>query len=118
MATRTHTGTCQCGRVRYEAEIDLGAVAARGHDPREPWTVLIRPTAFRLLSGWSDLADDQFGTLIGLNQSCRYCGIRPFGKGHLKSLGGDLYAVNLATLDYIESRGAFDAVGEQQAAPP
>jgi len=117
MATQTHAGTCQCGRVRYEAEIDLSAVTDRRNDTREPWTVLIKPAAFRLLSGSLDLADDQFGILIGLNQSCRFCGIRPFGKGHLKCLGGDLYAINLATLDVSEPSVALRADGPHAYAP-
>ena len=92
MTTRRYIGTCQCGRIRYEAEIDVGA--ARDHR-----TALIKPSAFRLVSGANDLEDTQFGQLVGHNQSCRHCGIRPFGKGRLRVLGGDFYAINLATID-------------------
>ena len=52
------------------------------------------------------LEDNQFGTLIGNNQACRHCGIRPFGKGRLKVLGGDFYAINLSTID-VEQAAAY-----------
>jgi hypothetical protein len=95
--TRRYSGTCQCGRVRYEVEFDpLRAESTLCSDNR---TVLIRPSAFRLLSGAADLEDQQFGMLLGHNQACRHCGIRPFGKGRLKLLGGEFFAINLATLD-------------------
>jgi hypothetical protein len=92
MTTRRYTGTCQCGRIRYEAVIDVGAARANR-------TALIKPAAFRLLSGAGDLEDMQFGQLLGHNQACRHCGIRPFGKGRLKVMGGEFYAINLSTLD-------------------
>jgi hypothetical protein len=107
MATHRYTGTCQCGRVRYEADIDFSANNGARRLPGDDSTVLINPSAFRLLSGANDLEDNQFGMLIGHNQACRYCGIRPFGKGRLKVLGGDFYAINLATIDREESARAL-----------
>ena len=98
MTTRRYTGTCQCGRIRYEAVIDVDA--SWDHQ-----TALIKPSAFRLLCGASDLEDTQFGQLLGHNQSCRHCGIRPFGRGRLSMLGGSFYAINLATLDAETSHG-------------
>lgn len=99
MTTRTYAGTCQCGRVRYEAQIDLSAPDVERQLRIETRTALIKSSAFRLVSGAADLEDNQFGMLVGHNQVCRHCGIRPFGKGRLRSLGGDFYAINLATLD-------------------
>ena len=101
MATHTYTGSCQCGRVRYQAKIDLSARRARTNHACDCPTALIKPSAFRLLSGEQDLWSDQFCTLIGHNQPCRHCGIRTFGKGHLMKLGGNFYAINLATLDRV-----------------
>jgi hypothetical protein len=99
MTTRTYAGTCQCGRVRYEAQIDLSAPDVERQLRIENRTALIKSSAFRLVSGAADLEDTQFGMLVGHNQVCRHCGIRPFGKGRLRSFGGDFYAINLATLD-------------------
>ncbi|HKU37986.1 MAG TPA: GFA family protein [Polyangiales bacterium] len=98
MATRTYFGTCQCGRVRYQAAIDLsGAVT----DTSDRQTAFIKSNAFRLLSGAADIQDNQFGMLPGHTQACRHCGIRLFGKGHLRRLGGGFYSINLATLENV-----------------
>lgn len=104
MTTRTYTGTCQCGRVRYEADIDVGRDFPVATSRLFDRTALIQSSAFRLLAGATDLVDCQFGTmLVSHNRACRHCGIRPFGRGHLERLGGDFCAVNLATLDVFAS---------------
>jgi hypothetical protein len=96
MSTRTYSGSCQCGRIRFEADIDLSAHSI---------DALIRPRAFRLLSGEADLSDTQFGPMLGHNLFCRHCRIRPFGRGHLAALGGDYYLINLAALDLEDAAG-------------
>lgn len=98
MATCTYFGTCQCGRVTYQAAIDLSGAVTDASDRR---TAFIRPNAFRLLSGAADIQDTQFGMLPGNTQACRHCGIRLFGKGHLRRFGGDFYSINLATLENV-----------------
>ena len=103
MTTQRYTGSCQCGRVRYEVDLDLKAVRAKATRTGNTSTAMINPRAFRLIAGEADLSDVQFGPVVGHNQFCRHCGIRPFGKGHLAILGGDFYAINLATLDGLAS---------------
>jgi hypothetical protein len=118
MSTRWYRGSCQCGRVKIEAAVDLEAHSAKA--TASPY-VLVRPGAFRLISGEADLSDQQFGTMIGLNCSCRFCGIRVFGKGHLAKLGGDFRVVAVATLDggaeeiaaAEEAVAAFEAIAAQ-----
>jgi hypothetical protein len=103
MSTRWYSGSCQCGRVRFEAAIDLEAHTAKhpgaATDPGA--LVLIRPSAFRLTCGEEDLSDVQFGPVVGLNRSCRFCKIRVFGRGHLARLGGEFCAVAVAALDGV-----------------
>lgn len=99
MTTQRYTGSCQCGRVRYEVELDLTVARAKAKRMGDSSTALLNPRAFRLVRGEADLSDVQFGPVVGHNQFCRHCGIRPFGKGRLAALGGDFYAINLATLD-------------------
>ena len=113
MTRRWYRGSCQCGRVSFEAELDLGARQAVASDSS---LAFIKPSAFRLLSGDSDLADVQFGPMVGCNRFCRYCGIRTFGRGHLAKLGGDFYAINLATVD--DSVEALQAPGTPVVPPP
>ena len=97
MGARWYTGSCQCGRVKFHAELDLEAAQAKGSNPGS--YALIRPQAFALVAGDSDLADIQFGPVIGLNRFCKYCGVRVFGIGHLAKLGGEFCAVSLPALD-------------------
>lgn len=109
MSTQKCIGTCHCGRVRYEVDIDLGAAGVKQALRSDARTALIRSSAFRLLAGGADLDDNQFTTVVGANQACRFCGIRTFGKGRMKALGGDFYAVNLATLDLLSGQSVEDA---------
>lgn len=120
MSTRWYSGSCQCGRVGFEAAIDVESHARASERYAERYAhndasayVLVRPSAFRLISGEGDLSDVQFGPVFGLNRFCRFCGIRVFGKGHLARLGGDFCAVALAALDGVIDNAAEAVVAAQ-----
>jgi len=100
---RTYRGSCHCGAVRFECDIDLAEGTSKCDcsvcTKARFWKAIARADSFRLLQGTGDLSDYQFGGKIIHHQFCRNCGIKPFGRGHMEALGGTFYAVNLACLD-------------------
>jgi hypothetical protein len=99
---KTYKGSCHCGAVRFEADIDLAqgtvkcncSMCGKGRN----WLAAVKADAFRLLTGEGGLGEYQFGRKTIRHRFCKRCGLRPFSHG--QPAGGDtFYAVNVACLD-------------------
>jgi hypothetical protein len=101
---KTYHGSCHCGAVTFEADLDLTCDSYRCNCSicrrTRFWPAVAKPDGFRLLSGESELTRYLFNTRKNVHYFCRHCGVRPFGVG-TETPVGTMYGVNLGCLDDV-----------------
>jgi hypothetical protein len=111
MSVQTYTGSCHCGAIRFEADLDLGEGSNRCNcsycAKARAWFAFAKgPTRFRLLDGggvseyrWIPPGDAESHLTFTF---CRSCGVRTYAKGELEALGGTFHAISVPALDLTD----------------
>jgi hypothetical protein len=101
---KPYTGSCHCGRVRYEVTTDLASVVACNCSicSKKGLLLAFAPAAsFRLISGEDELGDYQFNRRIIHHRFCRNCGVESFACGTGPD-GAAMVAINVRCLDGVD----------------
>lgn len=109
---KTYHGSCHCGAVRFEADIDLSQPTYRCNcsicSRNRFWAAVVKPAAFRLLEGKTAVRQYLFNSMQNEHYFCTTCGVRAYGLGH--SPDGQVVGVNIGCIE--------DASPEELAAAP
>jgi hypothetical protein len=101
---KTHTGSCHCGKVRYEATMDLSAPVITCNcsmcGRSGSMLAFIPANQFKLLSGEDNLTDYQFNKHVIHHLFCKTCGIKSFARG--KKGDEPMVAVNVRALEGVD----------------
>lgn len=101
---KTYRGSCHCGAVKFEADLDLAQSSYRCNCSicrrTRFWPAVARPEGFRLLAGESELTEYRFNTTKNRHYFCKVCGVRPFGVGTETPIGV-MYGVNFGCLEDV-----------------
>jgi len=104
---KTYQGSCHCGAVKFEADLDLTQSSYRCNCSicrrTRFWPAVARPEGFRLLSDEAQLTQYQFNTGKNLHFFCKRCGVRPFGVGTETPIG-KMYGVNIGCLENVSEQ--------------
>jgi hypothetical protein len=103
---RTYTGSCHCGALRYEADIDLAQGTSKCNCTfcmkTRSWKAFVKPPSFRVLSGSDNLKGYHKHPLASLKYFCDVCGVRTHEVGSADYMSGDFVGIFVATLDNAE----------------
>jgi len=102
MDIQTYTGSCHCGRIRFEVTTNLSRASEcncsicrkRGYLHH-----MVPPERFRLLAGAEDLETYQFGTFTARQLFCRHSGVAPF---YRLSADSTKYMINVHCLEGVD----------------
>jgi hypothetical protein len=102
---KTYRGSCHCGAVRFESDVDLAEGTSRCNcsicSKARFWKAIVKAADFRLLDGRDVLREYLFGSHTIHHFFCGRCGVKVFGRGDVEALGGEFYAINVAALDDV-----------------
>ena len=101
---KTYEGSCHCGAVRSEVQLDLTQSSYRCNCSicrrNRFWPAVAKPEGFRLMAGREMLTEYLFNTKKNQHFFCKKCGVRPFGVGNETPMG-KMYGLNIGCLEGV-----------------
>ena len=104
MEQKHHSGSCHCGKVKFEAKMKLeNAVSCNCSIGLKRGSLLdfVPETDFKILSGEGNLTEYLFNKKVIHHQFCKTCGILPFARA-VSPDGQKMVAINLRCIDQID----------------
>ena len=106
--TRSYTGGCHCGRVRFAVETALTPVISCNCSlcsKRGSLLTFVAPAQFQHTQGSdTDLTEYLFNKHVIHHKFCPVCGILPYARGTTPD-GREMVAVNVRCLDGVDLDG-------------
>jgi hypothetical protein len=102
--SRTFTGGCHCGMVRFECTSDLAMVTACNCSictKKGLHFTFLAPKSFQLRAGEESLKEYLFNKHAIRHQLCNDCGVDVFARG-TKPDGSEVVALNVSCIDGVE----------------
>jgi hypothetical protein len=99
----TYTGSCHCGAIKYEVEMELGKAlecncshcAAKGL-----LLTFVPESQFTLQTPSAPLTEYKFNKMAIQHLFCPTCGVEAFGKGTDRE-GASIVSINIRSLDGV-----------------
>jgi hypothetical protein len=102
--SKTYTGGCHCGEVRFEVTADLSNVVSCNCSicqKRGALWCFVPSASFALRAGADNLRDYQFGKKKLHHLFCPICGVGSFSRGMAPD-GSEMVALNVCCLDDVD----------------
>jgi hypothetical protein len=107
MSVKSYSGSCQCGAVAFEAELDLDKTITCNCSRCQRLGVVLSvttPEKFKLLRGADNLTEYLFNTKKIHHQFCKTCGVESFSPADGADGKPVGVAVNVNCLEGVEPR--------------
>jgi hypothetical protein len=114
MPTKTYQGSCHCGRVKFEADIDFSSGTSKCNCTscwkKRFWGVRAKPAGFRSISGEQELSRHVPGASPPIGGFCKHCGVITYGFVDKTDWNPEPYMqINVAALDNLQPSELLEA---------
>ena len=104
----THAGSCHCGAVRFEADVDLTQPVSScncSHCSRKGFLLTFIPAASFRQTTDAALTEYRFNREAIAHLFCPKCGVEAFARGKHPATGADIVAVNVRCIPGVDLDG-------------